>query len=1180
MKTTSTRTYLYLLFTSIAILVANNKSHATHAQSADLTYQCLGGNQYQINLSFYRDCAGVNAPTSVNITISSVACGQNFTTTLNQIPNTGIEVTPICANMTTVCTGGNNPGVQEWKYSGTINLPMQCVDWVFGFQLCCRNNAISTINNPGGEDIYVEAHLDNENFPCNSSPTFSNPPIPFVCVGQNYCFNHGATDPEGDSLVYTLITPMTSPSTTVTYLPGYSATQPVQSSPAMTFNQQTGDICMFPTLIEVTVMAVKVEEYRNGVLVGSVIRDIQLRTIACSNNNPYLTGINGTGQYQLTACAGLPVNFAIPSADPDANQNVTLSWNNGITGATFNPGSGQFPTGNFTWTPTAAQISNSPYCFTVTVSDDNCPFNGTQTFSFCITVTGFNVNVTANDANCGASNGNASASVSGGNAPYNYNWSSGSTTNFANGLQAGNYSLTVTDNAGCQVTDTFSIINNGAPGNLNMSMIPVSCFAGNDGAATANMNGGQQPYTYLWSTGSTNTTITGLAEGMYSVTVTTANGCTSMSSIYVSAPATPLSATVTQNNISCYGFTDGSASVNVTGGSGPYFYNWNTGSGNNSITNVGAGNYSVQIMDSEGCTLSSNVTLTQPPVLVIGVTDLQNITCNGYNNGSVSVMSSGGSSPYNYIWNTSATSTTINNLTAGFYTVSVTDNNGCQANYTAQITEPQAINIALTQNDITCNGLMNGNASAAVTGGTGIISYSWNTSPMQTTSSINSLDNGNYTVTVTDQNNCTATATATIFEPSPLVISVNGGGMICPGQVIPISVNAVGGNGNYTYNWSNSLGNASSHNVSPATATSYSVFVTDANGCTSPTLPINITVNDINLANITVTGTPFLCFGNTGSVAAQITGGNGVYSYSWNNGLPNTQGPHTIQPAASGYYTVTILDDCGNTRTESVYVTVEQLPVVQLNPQTIAECGEASLNFVNSATNNGNYSYQWNFGDGNTASGQNVSHNYNTSGNFIVTLTMTSNNGCVGTGSTTESVTVYPVANANIESDKTTTSIFAPEFRFYNTSVNSNSCFWDFGDGNTSTQQNPIHTYENEGTYTVMLIAYNVNGCNDTTYQTVIINPEFTFYVPNAFSPDGDGINDTFFGKGTHIAEYNLMIFDRWGEVVFTTDNVDNGWDGSYRGADSKPDVYVYKVKLRDDMGAYHYYDGHVTIVK
>lgn len=1177
MKATSTRNYLRLLLSILAFTFASTESYASHAQSADLTYTCLGGNQYQINLSFYRDCAGVAAPNTVDITITSASCNQNFNTTLNRIANTGNDVTPICTNMLTVCSGGNNPGVQEWKYSGIVTLPMQCVDWTFGFQLCCRNNAINTINNPGGEDIYVEAKLDNENFPCNSSPSFSNPPIPFVCAGQTYCFNHGATDVDGDSLVYTLIPPQTSPTTTVTYLAGYSANQPLQSNPAMTFNTQTGDICMTPSLIEVTVMAVKVEEYRNGVLVGSVIRDIQLRTIACSNENPYITGINGTGQFQLTACAGLPINFNIPSFDNDANQNVILSWNNAIAGATFNPGTGQHPTGTFNWTPTSAQISNNPYCFTVTVNDDNCPFNGSQTYSFCITITGFDVDITTNSSNCGASNGSAIAIITGGNAPYNYNWSNGGTQNTNTGLIAGSYVLTVTDNAGCQISEPFTITNNGSPGNLSMSMIPVSCYNGSNGAATANMNGGSQPYTYQWSNGNTNATITGLTEGMYNVTVTTANGCISSDSIYISAPATPLTATSTKNDVTCYGYTNGSASVVANGGTGPYYYTWNNGGNGPSENNLSAGNYTCEIMDSEGCTLISSFIISQPTPVVVDITNIQHVTCYGNSNGSLSALAGGGTSPYNYQWSNSATTNNINNLTAGNYTVLVIDANGCTDNFTAQINEPLPITINLTQQDVTCFGEMNGSVSATVTGGGGIYTYNWNTS--QNTASIFSLDDGTYSVTVTDQNSCSSIASATIFEPSPLLITGTGSGMICPGQVVPLTVTAIGGNGNYTYHWSNGLGNSPTHNVSPASTTAFAVYVTDNNNCASTVLPITVTVNDINQAYLNVTGTPFLCFGNTGTVNAEIVG-NGVYTYNWNNGLPNTAGPHTIQPTTSGYYTVNISDNCGNSVTESIYVNVEALPVVQLNSQSIADCGQASIQLTNTTNNAGNYSYGWDFGDGNTASGINVNHIYTTSGSYNVTLTMTSNNGCVGTGSAIQNITVFAEADAIIEADKTNTSIFAPEIRFFNASTNSTNCFWDFGDGNTSTQNNPMHKYENEGTYTVMLVAYNANGCNDTTYISIVINPEFTFYIPNAFTPDGDGINDTFFGKGTNISEYNLMVFDRWGELLYSTDNLDASWDGTYRGLESKPDVYVYSVKIIDIMGDKHLYNGHVTLVK
>lgn len=381
--------FLSILIIIISFIQNTNEAYATHAQGADLTYTCLGNNQYEFRLSFYRDCSGVNAPQTINMDLNSATCNANQNIQLTRIQNTGQEVTPICPTMNSTCTGGNYPGVQEYVYTGVYTLPFACTDWTASFTICCRNFAISTIQNPGNEAIYLEAVINNFDYPCNSSPTFSNPPVPFVCAGQTYCFNHGATDIDGDSLAYSLVPPATGPNTTVTYLNGYSATQPLLSNPAISIDPITGDICMTPTLQEVTVLAVLVEEYRNGVLIGAVTPDIQVRSINCTNNNPQLSGIDGTNQFTTTGCAGNTLEFDLFSSDPDVNQNVTVNWNGGINGATFATNNAQYPTGTFAWTPTAAQISNTPYCFTVTVSDDNCPLNGTQTFGFCITVTGF-----------------------------------------------------------------------------------------------------------------------------------------------------------------------------------------------------------------------------------------------------------------------------------------------------------------------------------------------------------------------------------------------------------------------------------------------------------------------------------------------------------------------------------------------------------------------------------------------------------------------------------------------------------------------------------------------------------------------------------------------------------------------------------------------------------------------
>src|SRR5206468_359523 len=157
-----------------------------------------------------------------------------------------------------------------------VTLPMQCTDWSFSYSLCCRNAAITTITTPGSNTFYIYATLNNTISPCNSSPTFTNKPVPFSCLGQQFQFNHGAVDPDGDSLVYTLVDPMQTATNPVSYINPYSATNPLNSVPALQFNTATGDILFNPQQLQVTVMAVLVQEYRNGVLIGSVVRDIQI----------------------------------------------------------------------------------------------------------------------------------------------------------------------------------------------------------------------------------------------------------------------------------------------------------------------------------------------------------------------------------------------------------------------------------------------------------------------------------------------------------------------------------------------------------------------------------------------------------------------------------------------------------------------------------------------------------------------------------------------------------------------------------------------------------------------------------------------------------------------------------------------------------------------------------------
>jgi len=556
------------------IVVSKQSSFGSHAAGADLTYKWISGNTYEVTAAFYRDCGGIAQPSTVTLVYGSASCNFSSTQVLPLI-NNGPVITYPCNSVQTTCTGGSVPGIQQWLYRANVTLPFACTDWKLSYNVVARNCAITTIVQPSPcnsstsyEPIYVEALLNNVDAPGNSSPTFSNVPISFVCLGQDFNYNHGVIDMNADSLSYSLITPLTSSSSTVTYLPGYSATAPIASSPSFSINSTTGDLFMHPTAIQVSVVAVKVNEYRNGVLIGSVIRDMQIYSRNCTPNLvPFATGINGTTDFTAYVCPGTNLCFNVNSGDPNPGQTVVMTWNSGIPAASFNISGSPYPTGQFCWTPQPSDARSQPYTFTVTVRDDACPLNGLQTYSFSIYVPDVDATVTSSDFNgfgvsCnGDSNGSLTATPTGGILPFSYSWNTVpiQTNDVATGLSAGTYEVTVTDSKGC--SNTFSgTITEPSVVVANISSSSASTCGNANGSATVSGSGGAGFYTYLWSTGQTTASVTGITAGTYIATVTDVNGCSDQTSVTIAnsgqASTTNVSASICQGGT--YTLPDGS----------------------------------------------------------------------------------------------------------------------------------------------------------------------------------------------------------------------------------------------------------------------------------------------------------------------------------------------------------------------------------------------------------------------------------------------------------------------------------------------------------------------------------------------------------------------------------------------------------------------------------------------
>ncbi|TND07643.1 MAG: fibronectin type III domain-containing protein [Bacteroidetes bacterium] len=447
------------------------------------------------------------------------------------------------------------------------------------------------------------------------------------------------------------------------------------------------------------------------------------------------------------------------------------------------------------------------------------------------------------------------------------------------------------------------------PASANVASQNPSCSGSCDGSAWATPTSGTAPFTYSWSPGgSTNDTITGLCPGVYAVVITDANSQTVTDSVTI-APPSPVSLIATSTDVSCNGGSNGTGSVTASGGTGSYTYNWQPSGGTGSTANnLSAGTYSVIVTDGNGCPDTATVTIAQPAVLSTTNTQADPV-CFG-STGSAGVTVSGGTPGYSYAWTPSGgNGANATGLPAGSYTCTITDLNGCSLTQTFLLTQPPGMSVTAGQTNVLCNSGSTGTASVTVSGGSPSYTYLWSPSG-GTASSASGLGAGTYTCTVTDAGGCTTTQTFNLTQPQPLAL-LSTGSFGCMGTGGTVSAAASGGVAPFTYTWSNSLPNGATQNVNPSQTTTYTVTVTDANGCTNTTT-VTYTVNPVPTASFS---TPAV----NGVMNMDFTGGpqqicvsdlsTGATIYAWSlNGTPNSilQNPcFTI--ADTGLYCIELL---------------------------------------------------------------------------------------------------------------------------------------------------------------------------------------------------------------------------------------------------------------------------------
>jgi len=417
-------------------------------------------------------------------------------------------------------------------------------------------------------------------------------------------------------------------------------------------------------------------------------------------------------------------------------------------------------------------------------------------------------------------------------------------------------------------------------------------------------------------------------------------------------------------------------------------------------------------------------------------------------------------------------------------------------------------------------------------------------------------------VTVTDNNGCINSSTSHVvihLNPTPNIIGQN---EICEGKSTVLSLNS-----NYAqYAWSTG---ASTSTQTINLAGSYSVVVTDAFGCTGST-SFSVLVNPLPLVEIT--GDLDKCSGES-TILSTIPGQG---TYSWSNGSTDP----SITVTAGGVYTVTVTTNKGCTKSLGVNFNEHPIPIAAYDPENNVTCEEIRIKFLNKSINEANSTYFWTFGDGGTSTERSPSHVYAAPGEYSTRMRVTSPYGCIAEESKVVEVIIPPLPEAKFNQSTNLVSIFNSEVSFNNSSTNSVRYRWSFGDGQSSSEENPTHVFDKVGSNKIKLIAFNIANCYDEYETTLEVAP---FFIPNAFSPNNDGKNDVFF-DGTpvlHVTSFDMQIFNRWGQNIYSTDSFFRPWDGFMSNGDPSPEgLYTYKIKIISIKGKYYEFTGSFSLIR
>jgi gliding motility-associated-like protein len=1222
-----------ILRTVLAVIVflafLPQKVEASHALGAEITYECLGGNQYLIRLVFYRDCGGISAPTAPTVNINSSCGNQNVGMTL-QPPTPPFppfdqylapyELPVYCAPSN--CSNGGNPGIQEYVYEATVTLP-PCADWTMSYDLCCRSAAINTINAPGSQDIYVNAFLNNAAAPCNSSPQFDVPARGFLCLNEDNTILATAYDPDGDLLVYSLYTPWHNPGQSVNYNGGYNPNNPLNNN---YYNFNNGVINTQPTSNgQITVIGVMVEEYRNGVLIGRVVRDMQVRVI---NNCPQNPGndfdIDQDGVFDsdtIVLCADNPVQLDVylNNTLPGLNYNIVAENVDDFPGATFiNVADGSAPggvVGQFVWTPSPADIGTNQV-LVFTAFDDNCPVVGFANFTYEFIITGLELDVDIDTVAISCTDSvQMNTIVSNGTPPYTYEWNTGSTEPSL-WVTAGQYVVTVTDSEGCTGNDTIDVFYIDDPVSIfDPSNACVDSSVTFVDQSFSNYPVGFPPITIIdWAwdfgdgstvTGVQNPTHTYSQSGSYEVQLIATNdlGCVDTSTQTVWANPPPNVQFTFDNVCSDTLFTFTDQSTIDTGQI--VSWAWDFGdlsppviTQNTTHQYATTGYYDVTLVavSDSGCPalLTQEVYSFPLPVADFSPTDVCIGNVSAFTD--LSAVSAGAVEGWQWDFGEGGTSVfqdpVYTYADTGIFDVTliVTTDSICRDTLTQQVTvHPSPITGFF--NDTVCAELeMTFTDTSSVPSGT-IVSWDWNFGNGATSADQNPINiyalGGLYDVILAVETDlgCIDTTTQTItVYPKPNADFLTLAACLEDENTFTDQSNVATGSQVVAWDWDFDDGVGTSQDQSPTYVFGASgvydvqlIAETD-NGCLDtvvhPTqvfdLPIpDFTFNDVCAYDAAV-------FINNSSIPA-----GSIISNIWtfdNGDTIDVEQPVGVDYDSAGFYDIQLITISNNGCTDTLQQTVEIFPVPTAMFTFDSVCYPLATSFTDLSTVGGGvYSisdWNWKFGDGVVATGiQNPTHAYSDWGDYQVQLTISTDSGCEA-DTTLGPVRVHPKPQAEFSDELANClneiTVFEDESSVENFPFDDIILWnWDFDDGSSSPAQDTAHLFLDDGFYNVALAVETNNGCQDTVTIPVEIYPlpevAFTVDTNQGCQPFRAWFTDqTFIPEPYLLSEWEWNFGDEPGTV--SSQNPENTYYDEELG-DFETGVYSVSLQVTSANG-------------